>query len=214
MPNIQQIYDQYQIMANLQQHMLRVTAVAKIICDHLSLPVDTDSVVRACLLHDMGNILKFDLSVFPEFLEPLGAAYWQGIKTDFSLKFGKLVHPATIKIATELGASQRVKELITAINFNQEKANWTSSDFGRKICAYADMRVAPTGVTSLDERLADGKVRYPVKSAKEEGFRYAMNAYLHKIEVQIFEKCDDLNATGVNEISIGPIVEKLKTFTI
>jgi len=37
---IQQIYDKYQIMPNLQEHMLRVAGVASIICDNYTKPVN------------------------------------------------------------------------------------------------------------------------------------------------------------------------------
>lgn len=208
-----EIYRRYQIMPNLQQHMWRVAGVAQLICDNLQVSVDTENVVTACLLHDLGNILKFDLKVFPEFLQPEGAEYWQQVKAETLTKYGALVHPATIAMASEVGASQRVLQLIEAISFNQEKKNFESDDFGRKICAYADMRVAPWGVVSLDDRLKDGKDRYPAKSVKDERFRYAMNALLHKIEVQIFAVCQ-ITAAEVTEAAVGPIIEMLKASLI
>ncbi len=185
MSTISEIYTTYQIMGNLELHMLRVTGVAKAICTHISELVDSENIIQACLLHDMGNILKFDLAVFPEFLEPQGLAYWQGVKADFELRYGKNVHEATVVIAKEVGASDRVIELINAVSFNKEKQNWEGDDFGKKICAYADMRVAPYGVTSLKERLLDGEKRY-----KASTFTYVMGAYVKKIETQIFDKCD------------------------
>ena len=66
---ILEIYEKYKIMPQLQEHQLRVASVAKTICDHLLVPVHTDHVVSVCLLHDMGNILKFDLQKFPQFGE-------------------------------------------------------------------------------------------------------------------------------------------------
>lgn len=67
---ISQIYDRYQVLPALQLHMLRVAAVAQLICSshHRALP--TDHIISCCLLHDIGNILKFDLTYYPEFLEP------------------------------------------------------------------------------------------------------------------------------------------------
>ncbi len=60
MKNIIQIYSQYKIMPTLQQHQLRVAGVAKQICDSISEPIDKEVVVDVCLVHDMGNIIKFD----------------------------------------------------------------------------------------------------------------------------------------------------------
>ena len=66
MKNITDIYEKYKIMPLLAMHQIRVAAVAMMICDSLSVPIDKDSVIKACLLHDIGNIIKFDLNHFPE----------------------------------------------------------------------------------------------------------------------------------------------------
>jgi len=57
---ITEIYEHYNIPPWLQEHMLRVSAVSSIICDQLGDKVRKHEVVSACLLHDMGNIIKFD----------------------------------------------------------------------------------------------------------------------------------------------------------
>jgi len=73
---IQQIYDHYDIMPSLQLHMLRVTAVAAMIVESFNQPLDKNNIIKACLLHDMGNIVKFDFNYMkesmPQFLEPPG----------------------------------------------------------------------------------------------------------------------------------------------
>lgn len=213
MPAVSEIYTQYQIMVSLQKHMLRVAGVAQVICDHFSEKIDRDNILQACLLHDMANILKFDLSIFPEFLEPQGTAYWQKVKDEFIVRYGKKVHPATVQIVQELGCSERIVQLIDAISFNQEKKNFDGDDFGKKICAYADMRVAPLGVVSLQARLEDGKKRYPSTSPGDDRFRYAMNALLKKIEVQIFEKCD-IGPDDITEKVVGTHFDQLKSTLI
>ncbi|USN54769.1 MAG: HD domain-containing protein [Candidatus Peribacteria bacterium] len=64
--SIQDIYTQYQIPPSLQEHMLRVAAVAEQICLHSSQEIDHATIVTAALLHDMGNIIKFNLDKLPE----------------------------------------------------------------------------------------------------------------------------------------------------
>jgi len=61
-------------MPSLQLHMFRVAGVASVICENFKQPelINQDDIVSACLLHDMGNIIKFNLSLFPQFLEPEG----------------------------------------------------------------------------------------------------------------------------------------------
>ncbi len=203
---ITQLYQKYQIMPNLQQHMFRVTGVAEIICDHLNVKVEKENTLLACLLHDMGNIIKFDLSYFPEFLEPKGLAYWQKVKDEFVANYGKLPHNATLAIAREISISERVCELIDAIGFHLAKQNWQSEDFSRKVCAYADMRVAPFGVTSLQERLDDGRKRYTAKGDKQT-FSYVMGAFLKKIERQLFEKMD-IQPEEITEEMVKPLTRK------
>jgi 5'-deoxynucleotidase YfbR-like HD superfamily hydrolase len=69
---ILELYDTYKIMPQLAAHQLRVAAVAYAITQAIFEPIHDEELISACLLHDMGNILKFDLSVFPEFSEIIG----------------------------------------------------------------------------------------------------------------------------------------------
>ena len=101
MKKITDIYKKYNLMQNLVEHQLRVTAVAEMICETLDVPVDKDLVVRVCLLHDMGNIIKSDLNYFPEFVKPEGLEYWQKVKDEFIEKHGNEEHFATEKICKE-----------------------------------------------------------------------------------------------------------------
>ena len=77
-----EVYSEYKIMPTLQLHQLRVAAVARLVCDHLTHPINTRDVILACLFHDMGNIIKSNLNHFPEFCEPEGTAYWEKVKAE------------------------------------------------------------------------------------------------------------------------------------
>jgi 5'-deoxynucleotidase YfbR-like HD superfamily hydrolase len=214
--DIQKIYTTYSIMPSLRTHMYRVAGVAYMICDHISEQVEKNNIITACLLHDMGNIIKFNLPLFPTFLKPEGIAYWQKIKDDYIQKYGNDEHHATLQIARELNVSQRIIELIDNISFLHEKENYESKDFSQKIVAYADMRVEPFGVTSLKKRLADGRTRFninkPGQGADADIFD-EMARYLEKIEEQIFEKCD-IQAVDITQKRIQPLMKELKEFEI
>ncbi|HYD35812.1 MAG TPA: HD domain-containing protein [Vitreimonas sp.] len=191
---IAQLYQQYRLMPNLQQHQLRVAGVAAVIVDTLTTPLsdnDRRHVILACLLHDMGNIVKFDLLKFPEFVPAGELEYWQEIQKEFVAKYGHNDHDATMKIIDEIGVELRVYELIDAVGFLKAEENFLSSDLAQKICAYADMRVAPTGVVLLQERLDDLEERYGDKYSLEEDVmkRRQYSQYLYQIEKQIFEVC-------------------------
>ena len=56
--NIQEIYTKYKIMPSLQLHQYRVAGVAMYLCERVKMKIDTDNIIAACLLHDMGNIIK------------------------------------------------------------------------------------------------------------------------------------------------------------
>ena len=56
----------------------------------------------------MGNIIKSDLTVFPEFREPEGLDYWQNVKDDYVKKYGTDHHAANAIIAREIGLVDRV----------------------------------------------------------------------------------------------------------
>lgn len=204
---VKELYDIYHIMPNLQQHQYRVAGVAAVICAEYPSSVDRDAVITACLLHDMGNIIKFDLSYFPQFVEKEGIEYWQKVKDEFTQQYGKNPHHATLEIAKKIGVSERVCELIDTVLFNRAKKNWESSDFSQKICAYADMRVAPYGVVSLAERLEDGRKRYQ-QMGKSQTFSFVMGSYLKKVEEQLF-KDTQLTPDEITDDKVEPFMAGL-----
>lgn len=59
MSNIIEICEKYYIPEQLQLHMLRVVASAKLIIDHWEgKEIDKEAIIRVSLSHDMGNIIK------------------------------------------------------------------------------------------------------------------------------------------------------------
>lgn len=227
MQSIQQIYSKYRIMPSLQLHQYRVAAVASYICTESMVPVEKDEIIIACLLHDMGNIIKFKLDLFPDFLKPEGLEYWRKVQEEFFQKYGYDEHEATITIATEiltvepahsssLGInSTRILELIDAIGFSNAKLNYEGSDFSKKIAEYADMRVEPHGVVSLERRLEEGRVRYDVNKAKKSSreFFEEMAGFLRKIEDQIFYE-SSIEAVDITEQKIHSYLPSLSSVRI
>lgn len=188
--------------------MLRVGAVAKTICEHFKgEPIDMTSVVAACLLHDMGNIIKFDLTRFPSFLEPKGLVYWENVQEKYKERYGTQEHIATELILEEIGVTDRVRELVQTIDFYKAEENAGTDDFEKKICDYADNRVDPNGIVSLDERLLDLQKRYGKKypGSENEQRRELYGKYLHQIEDQIFAHCNISPESITNESVNGTI---------
>ncbi len=228
--NILEIYKKYQIMPQLMEHQLTVAAVAEMICEHFTpLPnpprkgegiirINRDDIVAACLLHDMGNIVKFDLNQTAELYPavfakpPEDQIFWENVKQEFIKKYGTGSHNATVKIVAELGVNQRIRELVDCVGFDQGPDNAQSPDFGKKICQYADDRVGPKGIISLEERFADLRKRYEHhKNDTQERDNFENS--LRQIERQIFEHCK-IKSSDITEAEVVERKEKLKNFDI
>src|SRR5690349_15107166 len=128
-------------MSQLQEHQLRVAAVGEMIAQSFKGSVSKHDVTTACLLHDMGNIVKFNLkqtqSLFPEDFEGKDISYWEQVKQEFINKYGTGSHNVTMKIVDELGVGPRIKELVGSVGFSQGIKNAATDDFEKKICSYA-----------------------------------------------------------------------------
>ena len=218
---ISEIYEQYQIMPNLQEHQLRVAAVAQQIAQSCGIEgEELHAIVTAGLLHDMGNIIKFKLDLFPEFLQPKGLKYWEKVKKEFVKKYGNDEHEATFQIVDELNVDKRAHELVHAIGFSKSVENLNQTDLSKKIVAYSDHRVAPFGVISLEARMREGRTRFkhnksiPTSDKKrfEKQFQECSVALL-EIEKQIFEQ-SSIKPEKVNNGSISNIVPLFLNFKI
>lgn len=211
---ISEIYAEYKIMPILQEHMLRVAAVASLICDNFSEPLPKNDIITACLLHDMGNILKSNFKFFPESLEPEGLKYWQKIKDDFIKKYGNSEHEATIQIMKELGVSSNAISLVDKIKFSLLCNHRDNDDMSIKTIVYSDARVDPYGVVSYDERMNEAKERYKNhKNNPGEKEWKKLVACGKKIEKQIFAKCK-IKPEDINDETVAPIVSILRNFIV
>lgn len=213
MRTVQDIYTEYRIMPFLQLHQLRVAGVASIVAKNIQLSVaDIQQVLLACLFHDMGNIIKSDLDVFPESVQPEGIEFWQKVKADFVAKYGGDEHRATIAIAHELSLPSPVCELIGGFGFSKSTYIAEHGSLMAKICEYADMRVAPNSVVTIDERLEDGRARYASKG-EHEGFGAVhynrLAGSLKAIEKELFAD-SPITPEDITDPIIGRIIEPLK----
>lgn len=166
MPYILELYDHYQILPNLREHQFRVAGVAAGLLRLLQIGGEERlDVLKAALLHDMGNILKFNLTPPNIFIADNELPKWQRVKQEFSDRYGNNVHEATQKIANEIGVNEHVLTLIRAVDFHLLEENTHGAPLLFTLMQYADMRVAPHSVTSLQERFEDGRRRYAKRNA-------------------------------------------------
>ncbi len=197
-------------MPSLQLHQLRVAAVGKLICDNFSQPLNKNDIILECLFHDMGNIVKFDLAHFPEFVQPKGRNYWESVKADFLQKYGREQHAANAAIAGEIGLSTQVIGIMNASGFSRIGAIFETGSIELKICQYADLRVAPHGIVSLEERLRDFSKRYAAKdeSSYSDSLRVGRG-----LEEQIFSNTT-ISPEDINDTSVAPLIEELWEYPV
>lgn len=219
MRTVVDIYEAYRIPPWLQLHQLRVAAVGKAVAERIS-RVDTNSVILACLFHDMGNILKFDLSptaalagIFPDDQRE----YWVSVKEQYRATYGASEHDATAAIVKEIGLSDEVQAYIRGMGFGKAAAILSGSPVELLIIEYADQRVGPMGVLLLEERLADGNRRYAGKYGQEndgERARYQENiAALNSIEEKLMQAAQ-MRPEDLNDTTLAAAIEELKKFEI
>ena len=208
--NILRIYDKYHLPENLQMHMLRVAACSNLIIDNWNGPyIDKQAIIRVCLLHDMGNMVKIqeNESKDIEFLK---------IRKEYFDKYGTNDHEINLEIGKQEGLTEKELKILDGKRSRKNEETLKSNSYERKICAYCDQRVAPDGVVSIKERLEDAKVRYKNKPlsvwSNEEKANHLIDCSLG-IEKQIMEHCK-LKAEDINDVSIKEYIEKLKEYDI
>lgn len=215
---IQDIYDRYDIMPNLREHQLRVAAIVKYICSHFPKKLsDEKELIAASLLHDIGNIIKFDLDSGTVPLAPEDIQYWKKVQRQYIDKYGTDEHKASALIVKELGVSQRIVELVGEQNFTHLCEYVAMKDLALVTLFYADSRVAPFGVTTITERQENFKKRYEGRKDyfaavhQEERKKYLV--CLSELEKRILAYANISEQDITNE-SIAPLIAELQTFDI
>ena len=216
MRKITEIYEEHQVTPHLALHQLQVAAVASLICRNSTFSVDVDSIVCAALLHDMGNVIKFDLKqtkeVFgfsDEEIEKIAK-----IKKEFIGKYGEDEHVVNAQIALGISGSDKIVRLIKSNSFGLLCTTKEGDDNDLKVLKYADMRVGPKGVVSYEDRMEEAGKRY-ANHDKIQGYQESERQKLvgcgKDIEEWIFSRCS-IKREDITEESVAPIVELLKNW--
>jgi len=208
--NIIEIYKKYHLPENLQMHMLRVAGCSNLIIDNWNGDkLDTEAIIRVSLLHDMGNMVKIpeDFSEDEEFIR---------IRKEYFDKYGTNDHEINLEIGNQEGLTEKELKILDGKRSRKNEETLASDSYERKICAYCDQRVAPDGVVGIKERLEDAKIRYKDKPlsvwSNEEKANNLIECALN-IEAQVMKYCK-LNPEDINDESIKPYIEKLKSYEI
>lgn len=146
--------------------------------------IDQHLLLKAALLHDLGNIVKFDFDRYPQYLgkEQKNIAHWKEKQQEMIKKYGTDDHQVTLTILKELKVDPSVVDLIGKKSFHNTIAIRDSKDWELKMLLYADLRVGPKGIMPLKERLEEAVSRL----AKYQGHPELLEA-AYQIEGQIQE---------------------------
>lgn len=196
-------------MSHLQEHMLRVTGLAQLVAQAwIGGEVDSELLVRVCLLHDLGNIVKFDLS--REGAAMFGYEYdehWLEVQVQTRDKYGSDAQIATETICGELGRRDVVEVL------REERETFSKNHDGAlnaspesQIFLYADLRVTPNGITTMSERANDLRARYP-------GATDEFLSFLPGVEKHI-QSMTNIDVRAITEQDVRPKFGELLSVTI
>ncbi len=208
--NIIEIYNKYHLPENLQMHMLRVATCSKMIIDNWNGPkIDKKSIIRVSLLHDMGNIVKIPENFSRD-------EDFKRIRKKYFDKYGTNDHEINLEIGKQEGLNKKEIEILDGKRSRKNEETLKSNSYERKICAYCDQRVSPSGVVSIKERLEDAKVRYKDKAlsvwSNKDKADYLIECSLG-IEKQIMEYCT-IMPEDINDVAIEKYIEELREYEI
>lgn len=215
--NILDIYKKYSILSSLQTHQLRAAAVGSFIADHWKNQneVDKEAITQTLLLHDMGNIIKFD---FPKFLsvdEETSLEYWQKVKEDFTQRYGIDEHVATHAIAKEIGVSEKVMYLLIHMGTSNLFKTIIGNNWNVKVVSYADLRCAPLGVVSVNERFDDILKRYQGRNHAHANAEKVEEKRKHCLEVEKqIQTQVKIDLNSITEKTVKNIIQKLAIFAL
>ncbi len=159
---ISEIYEKFNIPQNLQEHMIRVAKICQFVCDHWrGKVINREIILKAALLHDLGNIVKFDFDKYPRLLDKEGSRIesLKEIQSKTIKKYGSDDHEATKKMIEEIGVDEKLKDIILRKAFGNALETEKSDNWEVKILFYCDLRAGPFGVMPLKERLNEALPR-------------------------------------------------------
>ena len=163
--------------------------------------IDWKKVKKTALLHDLGNIVRFDFDKYPQFLGPEISRidYWKEVQAETIAKYGNDDHDATEKMLQELNVSKDIANVILEKSFGNSVQVAKGDNWYAKILSYCDNRVMPKGVVTLEERILDTKERAP-KYANRPDFEELCDSS-REVEKQIQENLnnpvDQINKNSV-----------------
>lgn len=219
---LSKIYQLYNVPPNLAEHMLLVAALGEHLMESwIEPPIDKEILTNALLLHDIGNLIKFDLDTdwseqmidktdYLSKQENHPLDYWQKKQREMIKKYGSNADEANVAIIKELIAYPKVSQLLEDHSFETLGKCLQGSDWGKKLVFYCDLRVEPRGLASVEERIRDLRKRYQHKDsqwADEDIYQRWLNSSL-ELEKQL-DQHTSINLKTIKQSDFDQLVIKL-----
>jgi putative nucleotidyltransferase with HDIG domain len=207
--NTQQVYQKYLTPKNLQEHMMRVAALAEIISEKWKgKEFQKMEVVWACLFHDIAKPINFDPDSQAQFGMPEEDIFkLKKLQEILKDKYGNNEHQITLKICAEIGLGEKALQIANNLEWSYIPKLLKENDWESLLAIYGDMRIGPKGILTLEERLADLKRRIKEEFCEE----FVINGKL--LEQKIRDNISiDLNV--ITEKEIEERFEKMKILEI
>ncbi len=209
---IKEVYERFCVPVTLQEHMIRVAWVAKIICNHwIWEKIDGELIIKSALLHDLWNIVKMDFSLHDEW-------YWESIerwnvkKQEIIQRYWPSAHDATLAMCDELWVDQRVIEIINCIGIESfGETQDVSNEI--KIVRHADMSVDPWWITSIWNRFLEAQKRYPTRPRAQDILFEQLFEMAHQCQKELFSQTT-IQPDDITNVSTKEIQGALRNFTI
>ncbi len=153
--------------------MMLVAGVCELISDKCVAQIKKEDIVAAAFIHDLGNFVKmnFDGKTEKELFDKEDydkIEFFKKMKEEFIKKYSPNDGVTNILIAKEIHAPKEVIYLLENKEIHRLPAEQWKNDFGLIIFFYADLRVSPHGVVSLNERLKEFQKRNKFDSTPEQ----------------------------------------------
>lgn len=163
---VSQIYTQFGTPEYLQLHMLRVASLASLLLDSwIGDEIDKKSVLIACLFHDVAKPITFDMSKQEQFVSSdKELEVLQRHHDELIFKYGAEEHAALLEIFKEFKFDEKSQGIVNNLEWSLVDKLLSQNDIESLIPIYADMRISPTGLFSIEKRVLELNKRAPIKN--------------------------------------------------
>lgn len=205
------IFQRYQLPELLQKHLWRTASLMELLVRHWHGPeLNQPVLIETMLLHDLGNLVKFDLSVTAPLplLSPQEIEKYRALQAEWHHKYGTVVDAVTVQLITELRLvnGPAMSQIILEHTDGTQASTVNHDDWMQKLCDYTDFRIAPQGLVTLQERFADLGKRYAGRAADwNTAEKVAQKlAFFTSIETQLQTHLD-LNLAEITAADLEPL---------